>query len=130
VKRVKGFLVGLALGVFLVGGILTGAIIDRGWGISVLDKLILPKSGDSGLLVDRRVLKEENVVIDVVEKVNPGVVTVSVSKTRLVGDLFSFDPFGLFGRLPDGKEEKVEQDIGNGFILSADGLIVTNKNVV
>ncbi len=129
-KGAKNFFLGLAFGVFLVGGMLTGAVVDRLSGIGFLDKFVLRDGDKTSLSVDRRVLKEESMVIDVVEKVTPGVVTVSISKTRLVPDVFSFDPFGLFGWSQGGKEEKIEQDIGTGFILSEDGLIVTNKHVI
>lgn len=131
-KGMKNFVFGLAFGVFLIGGVLTGAMYERVSGFDFLDRWIGERSSDSGsnLFVEKRVLKEENVVIDVVDEVSPGVVTISISKTRIVPDFFSFDPFGLF-TLPDsGKEEKIEQDIGTGFVLTKDGLIVTNKHVI
>lgn len=53
------------------------------------------------IISDQRVVREENAVIDVVDKVTPSVVTIGVNK-----------------------------DIGSGFVISNDGLIVTNKHVV
>ncbi len=115
-----------------MGGVLAGAMYERVSGFDFLDRWAGEGSSDSGssLFVDKKVLKEENVVIDVVDKVSPGVVTVSISKTQIVPDFFSFDPFGLFTLPNTGKEEKIEQDIGTGFVLTKDGLIVTNKHVV
>lgn len=72
-----------------------------------------------------RVVSEESIVIEVVDKVTPSVVTVGVEKRIL--QLDPFDPFGFFRR--PGTTRK-EQDIGSGFVLSEDGLIVTNKHVV
>lgn len=69
-----------------------------------------------------KITSEESVVIDIVEKVSPSVVTVGIEQR-----IISFDPFDFFAR---GQSRQEEQDIGSGFIVSSEGLIVTNKHVV
>jgi serine protease Do len=72
-----------------------------------------------------RVVQEESVIVDTVKKVSPSVVTVSIKTPRR--SIMDFSPFGGFGR---GIQDNEPQDIGTGFVVSADGLIVTNKHVV
>lgn len=68
-----------------------------------------------------KIVSEESVVIDVVEKVRPSVVTIGIEQ-----QVNNIDPFDLF-RSPRNTQE---QDIGSGFIISPDGNIVTNRHVV
>ncbi|HLD24318.1 MAG TPA: trypsin-like peptidase domain-containing protein [Patescibacteria group bacterium] len=135
-RKPQKFLLFAALILILLGGIISAGWLGLNW--STVNQLLpfLPKSPSVPSIstsLDRlKVVSEENVIIDAVEKVSPSVVTVGISQTRRVGDIFEFnpfDPFSPFERRP-GRSEKVEQDIGSGFVISSDGLIVTNKHVV
>lgn len=107
---------------FLLVALLGGAISDRLFGIRPLDKLF-PRKGN--ITQVNRLLTEESVVISVAEDVSPSVVTVSMQASPQ--RILQFNPFsGFTSRIQGGQP----QDIGSGFIVSSDGLIVTNKHVV
>jgi serine protease Do len=90
------------------------------------------------------VAREEGGIVDVVKKANPAVVSVIVSKevpkydvsynqTNPFGDLFGNDFPNLFFQTPTYKQngtEKQEIGGGSGFLISGDGMIVTNRHVV
>lgn len=115
--KVKRILIIAALLLVIFAAFGGGALADRLLGPNKSLKL------DSS--VDQTVVREESVVIDVAEKVSPSVVTVTIqTPARRV---LNFDMFRGFQSQMQGGEP---QDIGSGFVVSSDGLIVTNKHVV
>lgn len=121
----KGFLIGLAVSLLILGSAVGGAIADRLFVIKPLD--FIAQRENKGFrvgTVEQRVLSEESVVIEVADRVSPSVVTVSVERPER--RILEFGPGGLRSRVEGGQP----QDIGTGFIVSENGLIITNKHVV
>jgi len=127
--KLKKIFIILAIILIMAVSLLGGAISDRLFGYKILDRFF-PQITSSPLITQQKVLNEESVVIDVVEEVGPSVVTIAIEKESTGSLSIEFGPFGLV--FPQTQEEAqiIEQNIGTGFIISEEGLIVTNKHVV
>ncbi|MEK7672389.1 MAG: trypsin-like peptidase domain-containing protein [Patescibacteria group bacterium] len=74
---------------------------------------------------------QETMVIDAVNEAQDSVVSIVVTKDVPKLELDGGNPFGLlFPRYKENGTERREVGGGSGFLVSADGYIVTNKHVV
>ncbi len=130
-KTSRNLFLSLALLISVVLVISSG-VLGFKWN-DIATRLHFPKTASSILPNEKvKIITEESAVIDVVDRVSPSVVTIGISSTQTRGQMFQIDPFDPFNvfQQPQGSPQKIEQDIGSGFIVSAEGLIVTNKHVV
>jgi 2-alkenal reductase len=123
----RSFLIGITVSAVILVSAVFGALADRLFVIAPLDAIVARDgSGVFKSEVSQKLISEENVVISVAENVSPSVVTVSAQSPKR--RVLNFNPFG--GGFSSSIEGGEPQDIGSGFIVSADGVIVTNKHVV
>jgi len=123
----KGIAIGIAIVILLLSSALGGAIADRLFVIKPLDYFVKrAENSATGGALQQRVLNEESVVIEVADRVSPSVVTVAIVEPQR--RILEFNPFG--GGFQSRIEGGEPQDIGSGFIVSSDGLVITNKHVV
>lgn len=133
---VKRLLIILSLIIILIAIVVSSGLTGLNWQKirNWLPKKIIKTTDVNCPDTKIKIVKEESIVVDVVDKVSPSVVTIGIVKTRKIADVFEIDPFDPFSifQLPQdlNRKENIEQDIGTGFIISSDGTIVTNKHVV
>lgn len=125
-SKIKGALILIIILFILASFALGGVVLDRLYNFKGFDA-ILKRTGQSvnTNVLNQKVVNEESVVIDVADNVSPSVVTVSIQTPQR--RVLDFSPFGGFQQRVEGG---TPQDIGTGFVISKDGLIVTNKHVV
>lgn len=76
-------------------------------------------------------LKDFNdAIVDIAEKTNPAVVTITTKRTQ---EVRMINPFSQFFGNPNGEgqiRERVQRGLGSGVIVSEDGYIITNNHVI
>ncbi|MBP9820237.1 trypsin-like peptidase domain-containing protein [Candidatus Woesebacteria bacterium] len=138
-NSVKSFLLGLSVSVIVLFAFFAGAVADRLFVIKPLDyfagKVGLAVRQGTGQVLDSplgALLPQTSSgavsVPDIAERASQSVVTVSVKRQQQVFDMFGNGFFNF--QVPRNQVEEVQQDIGTGFVVDDNGLVVTNKHVV